>query len=43
MFESVKKIQRYRFDISRMKYDLNTIYNASRSTFQVSSRYGQRV
>ena len=31
------------FEISRVKYDHYTIFNASRSTFQVSSRCSQRV
>ena len=43
MSESLKKIQLYRFEISRVKYDHDTIYNAGSSTFQVSSRWGQRV
>ena len=37
------KIQKYRFEISLVKYDHYTIYNACRNTFQVSSRWGQRV
>ena len=43
MSKSFKKIQQYRFEISRVKYDQNNMYNAIRRTFQDSSRWGHRV